>query len=182
MLNEFSDKRLEQPVRKNVLFCMIQSQAAAEGSLNNPLYEMQEALIRAEKNGDMVQKAFVYGDKMICTRPFGTAPVQKIFYADSTVRCVDAVHLLVMASAMIEKQAKEDPEAENILIIMLEEALKAYETKRFMTVWENSKPECTLALMEKREKRDTFERYILAHEGKIGTFDRVEALCAWLEN
>lgn len=182
MLKEFANKQLEQSARKNILFCMIQSPAAAEGSLNNPLYKLQEALIQAEENGDAVQKAFVYGDKMIYTRPFGTAPVQKIFYADSTVRYVDAVHLLVIASAMMEKQAKAEPEADNILVIMLEEPLKAYEIKRFIAAQEANELACTLVLMEKEENGDTFEKYILDHQGMIGTFDRAGKICAWLRS
>lgn len=182
MLKEFANKQLEQEARKNVLFCIIQSPAAAEGSLNNPLYKLQEALIKAEENGDTVQKAFVYGDKLIYTRPFGTAPIQKIFYADSTVRGVDAVHLLVIASAIMEKQVKAEPEAENILVIMLEEPLKAYEIKRFMASQEANRSEYTIVLMEKEECGDTFEKYVLNHHGKIGTFDTVGRISAWLRS
>lgn len=181
MLKEFANKQLEQSARKNVLFCIIQSPAAAERSLNNPLYKLQEALIQAEKNGDTVQKAFVYGDKMIYTRPFGTAPIQKIFYADSTVRCVDAVHLLVIAAAMMEKQAGVEPEADNILVIMLEEPLKAYEIKRFIAAQEANQSRYTLVLMEKEENGDTFEKYILERQGKIGTFGRTEQISVWLQ-
>lgn len=182
MLKEFADKQLEQSARKNVLFCMIQSPAAAEGSLNNPLYKLQEALIQAERNGDTVQKAFVYGDKMIYTRPFGTSPVQKIFYADSTVRCVDAVHLLVIASAIMEKQAKAEAEADNILVIMLEEPLKAYEIKRFIAAQETNRWEYTLVLMEKEKNGNTFEKYVLDRQGMVGTFNEAERVSAWLNS
>lgn len=182
MLKEFANKQLVQAPRKNVLFCMIQSPAASERSLNNPLYELQEALIQAEKNENTVQKAFVYGDKLIYTRPFGTAPVQKIFYVDSTVRGVDAVHLLVMASAIMEKQVKAEPEAENILVVILEEPLKVYETKRFIASQGKKRPEYTMVLVEKEENGNTFEKYILDNQGMIGTFDTIERVSVWLRS
>lgn len=180
MLKEFANKQLVQAPKKNVLFCIIQSPAAAERSLNNPLYELQEVLIQAENKGNTVQKAFVYGDKLIYTRPFGAAPAQKIFYADSTVRGVDAVHLLVIASAIMEKQVKAEPEAENILVVLLEEPLKVYETKRFIASQADKRPEYTMVLVEKEKNGDTFEKYILDNRGIVGTFDTVERIKAEL--
>ena len=180
MLKEFADRQLSRAAGKNVLFCIIQSAAAPEGSINNPRDELQQARIRFQKNEQTVQKAFVYGDKRIYTRPFGTTFSEQIFYADSTVRGVDAVHLLVIASAMMEKQVQEEPDAENYLVIMLESPLKAYEIRRFLASRKKS-PAFTIILMEKELSGDTFEQYVLENHGIAAAFNQVEKAAGCLE-
>lgn len=205
ILEQFADRELiRDRTKANVLFCLIQNAEntnmnpqipQVETNMNHVLYDLQEDLCKADRDGHRIHKAFVYGNRLqLYVKSFAETDIETVFYADSTVFYADrnifsrnyavgnadGTHLLVLADALLREQAEALPDADNFLIIVLERQLEKNELERFLSAQYPSEPPYSMVLFEKKIYQDDLENYILKYNGMIRTFDDREDVIACL--
>lgn len=180
----------------HVIFCLIQSvfgnnsvYVKEEYHLNQVIYNLQVQLQNyRDKMRAQASKEFVYGNRdRLYTIPISEAPIEQIFYADSTIfarekkklfdeyksiESANAAHILLLADKMAKQYSNQQQNTQLFLLIVSERQLTAEEIRQFKCTIRGDIP-YQIILIEKRKYHDEFEKYINEINGKVYSFQEV---------
>lgn len=179
---EFSNQEILGKKDKSVLFCILRSSRTESGMINQPLYELQKALLSVKEGYNeqqeqiRVEKAIVYGSKQIDIRPFESCQIDKIYYVDIASQEVNAAHLLVISDALLTEQMEKKCGTNGIMVIVLEKdfPLEKEEVSTFLAFFGRKTLNYTIMLVETKRQNDSFEKFILNNNGRIFDFSELD--------
>lgn len=179
VLEEFTDLELESldGEKRYVLFTIVQETGSRENRLNDPLYHLQRALKRQQDEGRVIEREFIYGDRVICR--VHTEEADRFYYTDGDVCRVDSVHLLFLSAARMKEHMQKDPQAEHVWVILLDGPLRSSDSARFLLFQKQSGADlwiknCRVLLMTARKYQDALETYVEEHQGMVRTWKEEE--------
>lgn len=144
----------------------------SQGSyLNRALERFQKNFLRAHDRTNIVNVAFVYGDKMVYARDFSEYKKEEILYLESCVEPPRLSHIWFMGMALLERKVKQDLKdhvnSQNAFYLFTDKKFDRMESQKILAAARFQEFDKNLYLIKTKDSAGgALEQYIAAH-GKV---------------